>query len=81
MSDNRIPRAVLAYTIREYAAGRGGEVMQSPYTQVPQSKYPGSSKPIIKEKIPDDCRDKKTVIPAALDITRTKEFWQNAVWS
>lgn len=55
--------------------------MQSPYTQVPQNKYPGSSKPIIKEKIPDDCRDKKTVIPAALDITRTKEFWQNAVWS
>ncbi|MBP2636082.1 MAG: hypothetical protein H6Q72_1989 [Firmicutes bacterium] len=55
--------------------------MQSPYTQVPQSKYPGSSKKIIKEKIPNDGRDTKTLIPAALDITRTKEFWKNAVWS
>ena len=55
--------------------------MQSSYTQVPQSRYPGQNKPVITEKTPDDCRDKKPLIPAALDITRTKEFWQNAVWS
>ena len=55
--------------------------MQSSYSQVPHNKYPGSNKPIIKEKTPGDCRDKKTLIPTALDITRTKEFWKNAVWS
>ncbi len=55
--------------------------MGSSYTQVPHSKFPGSNKPTVKTDLPGIQRDKKPLIPVHLDITRTKEFWKNAVWS
>lgn len=54
--------------------------MQSSITP-PLNRKPDSKKPAVNADIPSDSRDKKRLIPEALDITRTKEFWDKAVWS
>lgn len=58
----------------------GGEVVRSSLAQSLNDRQPDSNKQADKVVMPDK-RDKKRLIPVELDITRTKEFWEKAVWS
>ncbi|CQR74832.1 hypothetical protein SOV_08540 [Sporomusa ovata DSM 2662] len=42
-------------------------------------KQVDSNADTVKADIPVDSQDKKVLIPVALDITRTQEFWDKAV--
>ena len=55
--------------------------MRNLFMQLLDGRQPDNNKDRVKADITDDSQDEKVLIPVALDITRTKEFWDKAVLS
>ena len=57
----------------------GGEVMWNLFAKLFNCRQFDSNIYTVKADITADSQDEKVLIPVALDITQTKEFWDKAV--
>lgn len=53
--------------------------MRNLFAELFNCKQVNSNTDNVKADITADSQDEKVLIPVALDITRTKEFWDKAV--